>query len=155
MKFNTRQGMPLWIMVHHSLTKDNAVVSWGAIRHYHVDVQGWADIGYHAGVELVGDQYEAFIGRPEYAVAAACKEGRMNWQALHVCCVGNYDLAAPPKAMLDVLVERVIVPWCLEYDIPVNRIVAHRDYATYKSCPGSRYSMDNLRNQVTTALEGV
>jgi N-acetylmuramoyl-L-alanine amidase len=138
-----------FIMVHHSLTADSQTVSWGAIERYHRETNGWLDIGYHAGVELVGTDYYALIGRNEQWGAAACKEGNMNVLALHVCCVGNYDLAPPPETLLAVLAHRVVLPWMQRYSIPSDRIIGHRDYATYKSCPGSQFDLDHLRRMVT------
>lgn len=152
---------PKYIMVHHSLTADGASVSWAAIERYHRETQKWADIGYHAGIEIVNDHapgadgwldrasYQALIGRPEDQVAAACKEGDMNRLALHVCCVGNFDIAAPPAMLLDRLCDRVLRPWMHRYGIDADHIKAHRDYATYKSCPGTLFDMDALRRMVS------
>jgi N-acetylmuramoyl-L-alanine amidase len=144
-----------YIMVHHSLTKDGETVSAPAIERYHMVDNGWRDVGYHALIELVADPheyglaaYQAFMGRPVTQVAAACREGNMNERALHVCVVGNYDIAAPSEEMLTRLVARVLRPWMDEYGIPPERIIAHRDYATYKTCPGSRFDMDDLRRRI-------
>jgi hypothetical protein len=132
------------IIIHHSLTADGQTVSWGAIERYHRGL-GWVDIGYHAGVELIGDTFYALYGRPEYQFAAACKEERMNQVGLHVCCVGNYDLVSPPDELLSTLAVRIIVPWLYRYDIPLERIMGHRDFAAYKSCPGTQFNLDKLR----------
>lgn len=141
-----------FVMIHHSLTKDGATVSWGAIRRFHTDPlpqgQGWSDIGYHAGVEMVGDHLEAFLGRPETEPAAACKEAHMNKLALHVCLVGNFDLAPPSDELLQFTARYVIRPWLARYTIPAERIVGHRDYATYKSCPGTAFDLSRLRKIV-------
>lgn len=142
-------------MVHHSLTKDSGTVSWAAIEKHHRVTQGWREIGYHAGIELVTEsadlrdyRYQALLGRPEREIAAACKEGRMNELALHVCCVGDYDTTAPPLAMLQRLCGRVLLPWMSRYGIGPDNIVAHRDFAKYKSCPGLKFDMDALRRMV-------
>lgn len=144
-----------FIMLHHSLTADSGTVSWAAIEKYHRETNGWLDIGYHAGIELVADQatfgaaaYQALLGRPENAHAAACPQGEMNSLALHVCCVGNFDLAPPPLALLERLVSRVILPWMSEYGITPERIVGHRDYNPHKTCPGTRFDLDVLRRMV-------
>lgn len=133
------------IMLHHSLTADGATVSWGAIRKYHVETNGWQDIGYHYGVERVGDQYEALVGRPENEIAAACKEGLMNTLAIHVCCVGNFDLEEPSDELLEVLCHRVLLPVMLRHEIPSSKIVGHRDYAHYKTCPGAKFDLGKVR----------
>src|SRR5688572_16657055 len=146
--------IPTHIMVHHSLTKDGATVSWGAIERYHREVMGWRDCGYHAGVELTGAPslgpygYQGLIGRPLAAMAAACPQGNMNNVALHVCCVGNYDLVVPPLRLLEVLIARVLLPWMREYGIPPENVVGHRDYNPAKTCPGSRFDLGRLRRMV-------
>ena len=146
-----------FIMVHHSLTKDSGTVSWWAIEKYHREDPKhlWRDIGYHAGVELVtadpglvGYEYQALLGRPESAVAAACPQGGMNELALHVCCVGNFDLAPPPPGLVRCLVRRVLLPWMSEYGIPPERIVRHHDFNPAKSCPGTQWDMGLLRRMV-------
>jgi N-acetylmuramoyl-L-alanine amidase len=134
------------IMIHHSLTKDGQTVSWGAIRRYHVEHHGWIEIGYHYGVELVGEQYEALLGRSELDPAAACPQQQLNSRALHVCCVGNFDEAPPPAPMLETLVRLVILPAMAEYGLPVERIIGHRDIHTSKTCPGAQFDLEVVRN---------
>lgn len=145
---------PEWIMVHHSATKDSGTVSWAAIERFHRETQGWRDIGYHAGLELVGGPelgpyaYQALIGRSVNSPAAACKEGEMNTRALHVCVVGNFDDVAPSSAILAVLKKRVLLPWMDLFGIPADHIVGHRDYATYKTCPGRSFDLEAVRRMV-------
>lgn len=140
-----RTVAPTHIIVHHSLTKDGDTVSWGAIQDYHTQTEGWDDIGYHAGVERINGRVYAMIGRGEQYVAAAVKEANMNTFALHVCVVGNFDIEPPTPEVLNVLVNRVIKPWMQEYKIPTTRIKGHRDFASYKSCPGTKFDLDVVR----------
>jgi hypothetical protein len=144
-----------FIMVHHSLTKDGDTVSWPAIEKYHRESKGWRDIGYHAGVEVVtGDvtlsdyRVQALFGRSPFEQASACPQGEMNVLALHVCVVGNYDLAPPSLAAMRVLAKRVVLPWMREYGIPPERIVGHRDFNPDKTCPGTKFDLDLLRGIV-------
>jgi hypothetical protein len=145
-------------MVHHSATEDGTTVSWAAIEKFHREDPEhlWRDVGYHAGVELVTPnpdlakyRYQALIGRGVHDLAAACPQGRMNEIALHVCCVGNFDLVAPDDGLLAVLVKRVIVPWRRQFGIPVENIVTHNQFNPAKSCPGTRFDMALLRGMVT------
>ncbi len=136
------------IMIHHSLTKDSETVSWNAIRKYHVETNGWKDIGYHFGLEKVNDVLECFVGRPLDMRGAHCKEGSMNEFAIGICVVGNYDTAPPAPDVLDVLVHRLVIPMMLAFDIKADKIVFHREYATYKSCPGTQFTKDMILSRI-------
>ena len=133
------------IMLHHSLTGDGKTVSWGAIRRHHLETRGLDAIGYHYGVEMVGDHYEVLLGRSELDQAVACPEDEMNACALHVCCVGNFDDAPPPRAMLEVLMGLVILPAIVEYGLPPERIIGHREVDSTRTCPGSQFDLDVVR----------
>ena len=124
------------IMIHHSATRDSETVSWGAIRRYHIETMGWKDIGYHLGVELVGDHYEVMLGRDLEANGAHCYQDGMNVKALGVCFVGNFDKVAPPSEML-VFAARKLRPIMKRLSIPANstNVVRHGAYAP-KTCPG-------------------
>lgn len=135
-------------MIHHSLTKDGATVSWKTIEEYHKQTNGWLDIGYHAGIELINNTHYALLGRDITQRAAAVKEQDMNGKALHVCCVGNYDEVLPQREMLVVLINRVLHPWMTQFNIPAKNVRAHRDYANYKTCPGKLFNMDELRGML-------
>lgn len=144
--------LPTHIMIHHSLTKDSGTVSWAAIEKYHREVNRWSDIGYHAGVEnITADaglwkyKYQALVGRANDRFAAACPQGHMNNLALHVCCIGNYDLGPPSPELLKVLLDRIILPWSREYGIPPENWVGHRDFNPDKSCPGTKFDLNLLR----------
>ena len=132
-------------MLHHSLTRDGQTVGWGAIRRHHVETRGFHEIGYHYGVELVGDHYEVLMGRSELDPAVACPEGEMNARALHVCCVGNFDDASPPSAMLEAVVGLVILPAMVEYGLPPERIIGHRDIDPTGTCPGRHFDLEVVR----------
>jgi len=129
------------IIIHHSLTRDSQTVSWSAIRNYHETVKGWRTVGYHAGCEIVGGNYEVLMGRP------------IDWQGGHtrgqnsthlgLCFVGNYDEKEPSTAMLIVACERIIRPWQKLFNIPTEKIEPHRQYAN-KTCPGSQFDIHRL-----------
>lgn len=143
-----RDGVPTHIIVHHSLTKDGDTVSWGAIEDYHTKTEGWDDIGYHAGVEIINGRAYALVGRPLQYEAAATKEAHMNARALHVCVVGNFDDVLPSEAVLSVLISRVLMPWMVRFNIPVENVMGHRDFTPYKSCPGKKFDLVKLRERI-------
>jgi hypothetical protein len=47
--------------------------------------------------------------------------------------------------MLRVLKKRVIVPWMIEFGIPADRIYGHREFNPAKTCPGTRFDLNELR----------
>ncbi len=142
-----------FIMLHHSLTADGETVSWGAIRKWHMGLhpdspyreKPMVDIGYHYGIEQIGDQYEILVGRDLDHDGAHCPQGEMNRKAIGICFVGNFDLASPPanqwaRGLLFVKSLMRIL------DIPI--IVGHRDYNPDKSCPGKMFDMEKFRKDI-------
>ncbi len=144
-------------MLHHSLTKDGVVADWSAIRRYHMEVNGWREIGYHFGVELLGEGYLVQLGRSLSEVGAHCKEAHMNKQAIGVCVVGNFDLAPPPHTQITVLKELVLN--LLQFLVPLpstdisDRILLHRQFAPYKSCPGRLFPVQDFLSDLSNAYK--
>lgn len=142
-------------MLHHSATKDGPTVSWGAIEDFHVNTNGWNDIGYHYGVELIGGRYYTMVGRSESEDAAACKEAGMNRHAIHVCLIGNFDDAPPDPAMLEAAKRRILLPIMRRHSMTPENVIGHRDAGLiagfdwrkgqYKSCPGRAFDLDLVR----------
>jgi len=128
-----------YIMIHHSATRDGRTFSWEAIRRYHTRTLGWSDIGYHFGIERIGDSYEVLVGRP-LTMQGAHARG-MNTRAIGVCFVGNYDRDQVPDEMLRIAFDRLIGPLMLLLGIPSGNIIYHRDYAP-KTCPGKNFTKD-------------
>ena len=135
-----------YIIIHHSATIDSSAYSWDAIKKYHVEINKWSDIGYHGGIELVGEEYKLLAGRPLNMKGAHCKDGSMNDRALGFCFVGNYDIIEPTISML-IIASHQIKSWMDIFHIPVENIKGHRDYSI-KSCPGSLFNLDLFREML-------
>jgi len=136
---------PTHVIIHHSLTKDGKTVSWNAIRHYHTKVLGWDDIGYHYGVELIGEAPEILCGRMLDRQGAHCRGHNRN--SLGICFVGNFDYGPPPAAQLR-LGAKLVASLMRVFDIPANRVKAHRDFNSGKTCPGLNFNMDVFRSLI-------
>lgn len=160
---------PTHIVIHCSATKDSSTVSWSAIRKYHKSYaykgrivseekakelinQGgyvkkpWSDIGYHFGVELVGDGYEILSGRMPNRQGAHCRAAGMNGNAIGICCVGDYDNKQPSNAMLDKCEELVRYLMAV-YDVPKCNIIGHGEVEPKKTCPGAMFNMNKFRGR--------
>jgi len=137
------------IIVHHSLTKDSGTVSWGAIRFYHMTTNGWSDIGYHAGIELVqsGEHryYEILIGRDWFKEGAHC-QGE-NYDSLGFCFVGDFDNELIPFTQLGRGAE-FLAMWCRMFNLSVDDIYPHRWFNNQKTCPGKLFSMTDLKDLI-------
>jgi len=129
-----------YVVLHHSLTKDNETVSWGAIRTYHTSNLGWSDIGYHWGVENINGHYEILVGRTMSQTGAHTKEMNMNTQGIGICCVGNFDVEPPPDTQL-ISLSRIVTWLMKEYKIPQEHIIGHRDAG-----PGSMFNMEHFKS---------
>ena len=124
--------IPNKIIVHHSLTKDSQTVSWGAIRKYHIETNGWDDIGYQFGIELINDHYEILMGRrPDLIGAHTIGQ---NDQSIGVCVVGNYDVDPVPNKLKNEI-QKLLTWLLLNYQIPSKEIYGHCEFST-KTCPG-------------------
>lgn len=133
------------IVLHHSATIDGGTVSWGAIRLYHKCVNGWSDIGYHLGIELVGAHYEVLLGRP-WTMDGAHARGR-NSSSLGVCLVGNFDNRKPNGELWSAAVG--VIAWIsVQLRVPVQRIVGHREVTKGRTCPGTLFDMKEFRAAV-------
>ena len=151
------------VIVHHSLSPDGVTRNADAIRRYHVEHNGWSDVGYHFLVELIGSCYESVTGRPITQNGAHCKELGMNRNSIGVCLIGNFDIAVPNPAQLAELVN-LIKHLMSEYKIPARNVLGHREVGKlagydwekigrtgvrqYKTCPGTHFDMDELRRRL-------
>jgi hypothetical protein len=153
-----------FIMIHHSLGKDDYTRNWDSIRTYHMSwryngiiitkeyaqkliqkgvsgvLRPWQDIGYHLGCEYEGDKYIIQEGRPLTLAGAHCVEGGMNMLSLGFCFVGNFDIN-PPKTEQLIVGGTKILSVAEEFKMgePIDYIKYHTEFAPYKSCPGKQF----------------
>jgi hypothetical protein len=134
-------------VIHHSLTKDGRTVSWGAIRKYHMTEMAppMVEIGYHEGVELVDDAYEALMGRPWDRIGAHTLG--QNYRSLGLCLIGNFDLEEPPPKQLE-KAAGIVALWLRLFGIDKTKIYPH-GFFNPKTCPGLKFDMIGFINLVS------
>ncbi len=146
------------LFVHHSVS-DSPSGNWPAlvrsIQNFHMDNQGWSDIGYNALVAPNGVIYEGRAGGDRVQGAHICG---FNSGTYAVCVLGNYDEnVRPTQASLN-SVGRVL-GWKAEKEGidpkgrshksgvgTINNISGHRDLNGHKGA--------GCRNPTSTACPG-
>ena len=101
-----------------------------AIQRYHMEQNGWGDIGYHYLVDSAGRVFE---GR-QLQWQGAHASGDNNVQNLGICMLGDFTDRPPSREALEAL--RVLLDQVRErYRIPTARIYPHRKFKN-SICPG-------------------
>lgn len=128
------------INIHCSATKPN----WGKngreriaeIRRWHVEDEGYADIGYHWIIDRDGMLYP---GRSEQTKGAF--EPRVNATAIGVCLIGGFGSSANDNFSAHYTPEQDETLRGLIAEIhgryTITKVTGHNDYAA-KACPGFR-----------------
>ena len=124
-------------------------MSWNAIRRWHVEHEGYDDIGYHAGAEFLRDHHEALFGRPWHIPGAHCRGH--NRDSLGFVFIGNYDEEKPPDGIL-LAGAKVLRIWMDVFEIALSRIFTHNYFNAAKTCPGTAFDMTRLKNAILGLL---
>ena len=103
-------------VVHHtagtnSYSRAQSAAIVRGIEVYHVQGNGWNDIGYNFLVDRFGTIYEGRGGGIDQNVIGAHAQG-FNSGTVGVSMIGNYTAAVPPKAQQDALVR--LLAWRLD-----------------------------------------
>ena len=136
-------------VVHHTAgtntyTQAQAAAIVRGIEVYHVQGNGWNDIGYNFLVDRFGTVYEGRGGGTEKNVIGAHSEG-FNRGTIGVALIGNYQGATPPKAQQDALVG--LLAWRLD--------VAHVDpLSTVAYTSGGNLKFKSGTNVTLRAISG-
>lgn len=127
-----------YIIIHHTLVSRNKNnEQFNAIENYHRR-KGWGQIGYNFFLEPDGKIKE---GRPVTVSGAHCTQKWMNYRSIGICLAGNFDIEEPTKEQKESLLK-LLNELQAKYGIKDDKVLLHRDLATYKTCPGSRIPND-------------
>ena len=120
------------LIVHCSATREGKNIPVETIRKWHVEGNGWSDIGYHFYIDLEGN---IFKGRDIAKMGAHCKGHNRN--SIGICYCGGVEAdGKTPKdtrnyQQTDAL---LCVLRTLQAMYPEAKIHSHNDFAR-KACP--------------------
>jgi hypothetical protein len=156
---------PEYLIVHHSAGNLSADVDYAlvvrAIYDFHVNTNGWSDIGYNLLVAPDGTVYEGRGTAAQGAHFCGANAG-----TLGVCMLGNFVDQAPATTAMSALTTLGYFLSC-EFDIDVNSTAAHqpsgktltglaghRDGCS-TACPGEQLyvQLDDVRANITTRID--
>lgn len=145
-----------YVVIHESDTEDGPGVSAHAIESYHVNDNGWSEVGYNFLVERApeGDAKDAmsiFVGRA-MTKSGSHVEG-LNHKAIGICCVGQYDQKPPDERHVETTayIVQLLKKFFKERKNINLEVLGHREcYALLgqpvkKTCPGIAWDMDAFR----------
>lgn len=131
------------LTVHHSAetssdptggSLEESSASLRGIQRFHIEENGWGDIGYHFLIDAAGRIFE---GR-ELRWQGAHAGGANNAQNIGICLLGDLERRAPTPAALKSL-ELLVADLRTRFKIRENRLYAHRELNT-TTCPGDALS---------------
>jgi peptidoglycan hydrolase-like protein with peptidoglycan-binding domain len=135
--------------VHHTVSSNTYTAAQvpamiRGIYAYHVQSNGWSDIGYNFLIDRFGRTWEGRYGGMDQAVIGAQTKNYNSW-SMGVSAIGNFDVAGVPQAMTNAF--KRIFAWKLSLaGIPATgtvvangksfqRVSGHRD-GFQTACPG-------------------
>ena len=123
------------IIIHCAATKASMDIGYKEIREWHVDQNGWDDVGYHFIIKRNG-QYEK--GRPEgYSGAHAPSH---NSRSIGICLVGGMADDGGPEnnfTLEQFLTLKDLINMIMERYSEITEILGHCDVQDNKpNCPG-------------------
>ena len=134
-------------IVHHSVSTNaynpgDVPAILRSVQAFHMDGNGWDDIGYNFAIDRFGGMWEARSGGTDRAVIGAHAFAD-NYQSSGIVGLGEFDSQAPTNAMVDAFGQ--LIGWKLQlhgWDVNIpfeNRsaVVGHRD-VNQTACPGQQ-----------------
>lgn len=130
------------IIIHCSASDNPKHDNIKTLYKWHVEENGWKDIGYHYVITKDGCVHQ---GRDIHEPGAHCKG--MNESSIGICLTGDLQFS---EAQFDSL-RKVVHQLRVHLGIAKTMVFGHRDFCDYKTCPnfdvkevlneGSRFSV--------------
>jgi hypothetical protein len=165
-------------VVHHTASEngysaDSVPRMLRSIQAFHMDAEGWDDIGYNVVVDRFGRMWEARQGGLDRAVAGA-HTGGFNTGAFGVSVLGTFESAPPPPAAMEAVATAIAYEFAPRGVDPngsvtlvsngnerfepgvvvtVPTIAGHRDLSS-TSCPGAAFyaRLPDIRQRVSELM---
>ena len=138
-----------YIIIHHSATEGGSSLN----IHMAHRGKGWDSIGYHFVIDngtggKKDGQIETTPRWLKQLDGAHCKASDMNYKAIGICLVGNFDNENVSTKQMQSLVE-LVNQLRKYYKIPAKNILQHgkvADAATH--CPGTGFPWDEFKRRL-------
>lgn len=156
------------LIIHHSAGTNNSS-DWSAVVasyfDFHVNSNGWQDIGYNWLIDPDGVVYQGRGGGDNVVGAHMCGH---NKNTMGVCLLGDFQLIPPTDTMVATLEKLLSWKACLEdidptgdsdissYTNHMKNISGHRDGCSpgYTTCPGQflYQKLESIRNNTASYI---
>lgn len=114
------------IIIHCSYSDIPSHDNIETIRKWHVDENGWSDVGYHYFITSDGTVQN---GRP--LESAGAHTIGQNHDSIGICLHGKSKFTFAQFTTL----KRLILKLQFQFQIPDEKVFGHRDFTKYKTCP--------------------
>lgn len=120
------------LIIHCAATKPTMDIGVKEIRKWHVEDNGWQDIGYHDVIRRNGNIEK---GRPVEIAGAHCAGKNAN--SIGVCLVGGVDDKMKPDANFTDAQWKTLAQYVRGFkaEYPKSAIYGHNDFDPGKACP--------------------
>ena len=145
-------GNPVkYIIVHNSAVYNDGRSQLQGIENTHKERFNFkSELGYYTGYQYVIDTNSSINQRrKDDEQGAHCKENHMNFQSIGICLCMNGDQQMPTPEQESSFTSLALTKM-EEWDIPLENVDLHRQYATYKSCPGTKITEDYINGLLST-----
>lgn len=133
--------IPTKIVVHHTAHK---TWTFDDVKKYHVEVNGWKDIGYNYFVEKTG---EVKVGR---GLEQGAHVKGYNDTTLGYGFAGNFEEEYPTKAQYLGAANHMALLMAA-YGLKEQDVIGHKDLAA-TLCPGKNFDMQYFRTLLSSIL---
>jgi len=142
---------PRGIVLHTVGVKGDTTIA--AVRKYHVEHNGWRDVGYHRLIRKAG---LVEVGRALWDFGAHLEGAN---DTLGICIAGDGD-SEPWTSAQSIACLNLCVEWCRHFGWGAEHVRGHHEGPAYfgakptaKTCPGRLVDMDQIRALVKLGLD--